>query len=49
MSEGKVRKEAVRALKRFIIRAIWRLWQECLHESFDTCQRQDLRTFLVET
>ena len=39
MSEGKTRKEAVRALKRFIIRAIWRLWQECLHESFDTCQR----------
>ena len=28
--EGKSRKEAIRALKRFLIRAIWRLWQECL-------------------
>jgi transposase len=29
MSEGKTRREAVRALKRYIIRAIWRLWQDC--------------------
>lgn len=29
ISEGKTRREAVRALKRFIIRAIWRRWQEC--------------------
>ena len=29
VSEGKSRREAVRALKRFIVRAIWRLWQEC--------------------
>jgi transposase len=35
MSEGKTRKEAVRALKRFIIRAVWRLWQECLPPSFE--------------
>jgi transposase len=28
--EGKSRQEAIRALKRFLIRAIWRLWQECL-------------------
>jgi transposase len=28
--EGKSRQEAIRALKRFIIRAVWRLWQECL-------------------
>ena len=27
--EGKTRREARRALKRYIIRAIWRLWQEC--------------------
>jgi len=27
--EGKSRREAMRALKRFIVRAIWRLWQEC--------------------
>ncbi len=30
MSEGKTRREAVRALKRFVVRAIWRRWQECL-------------------
>ncbi len=30
MAEGKSRTEAVRALKRYIIRAIWRLWRECL-------------------
>ena len=29
IAEGKARREAIRALKRFIIRAIWRLWQEC--------------------
>ncbi len=29
VGEGKSRREAIRALKRFIIRAIWRLWQEC--------------------
>ena len=29
VSEGKTRREDVRALKRFLIRAIWRLWTEC--------------------
>ena len=29
MGEGKTRREAVRALKRFVIRAIWKRWQEC--------------------
>jgi transposase len=28
-SEGKTWREAVRALKRFIVRAVWRLWQRC--------------------
>lgn len=28
-AEGKTRREAVRALKRFLVRAIWRLWTEC--------------------
>ncbi len=28
-AEGKTRREAFRALKRFIVRAVWRLWQEC--------------------
>ncbi len=27
--EGKTRREAIRALKRFIVRAIWRQWQAC--------------------
>jgi hypothetical protein len=30
MSEGKTKREAMRALKRYLIRAIWRLWQECV-------------------
>ncbi len=29
ISEGKTRREAVRALKRYLIRAIWRKWEEC--------------------
>lgn len=28
-AEGKTRREAVRALKRYIVRAVWRLWQQC--------------------
>jgi hypothetical protein len=28
-SQGKTMREAFRALKRYIIRAIWRLWQRC--------------------
>ena len=30
MREGKTKREAIRALKRYLIRAIWRLWQECV-------------------
>jgi transposase len=30
ISEGKTKREALRALKRFIARAIWRRWQACL-------------------
>ena len=29
VTEGKTHREALRALKRFIVRAIWRLWQMC--------------------
>jgi len=32
-SEGKTRREAMRALKRFLVRALWRLWQECVSDS----------------
>jgi transposase len=28
-AEGKTRREALRALKRHLVRAVWRLWQEC--------------------
>jgi transposase len=28
-AEGKTRREAVRALKRYIARAVWQLWQQC--------------------
>ena len=31
-AEGKTRREAIRALKRYLVRAIWRLWQACLQE-----------------
>lgn len=30
VSEGKTQREAVRALKRYIVRRIYRLWQQCL-------------------
>src|SRR5207248_8325407 len=30
LREGKTKREAIRALKRYLIRAIWRLWQECV-------------------
>jgi len=29
-AEGKTWREAIRALKRYLVRAIWRLWQQCL-------------------
>jgi len=29
-TEGKTWREAIRALKRYLIRAIWRLWQQCV-------------------
>ena len=32
-AEGKTWREAIRALKRYLIRAIWRLWQQCLNTS----------------
>jgi transposase len=32
ISEGKTRREAHRCLRRYIARAIWRLWQECLQQ-----------------
>jgi transposase len=28
-AEGKTRREAIRALKRFLVRAVWRAWQDC--------------------
>lgn len=31
-AEGKTRREAVRALKRYLIRAIWQRWKECHRE-----------------
>jgi transposase len=29
VSQGKTKREAHRALRRFVVRAIWKLWQEC--------------------
>jgi transposase len=31
-AEGTTRREALRALKRFLVRAVWRLWQECVSQ-----------------
>jgi transposase len=35
MSEGKTKLEAIRALKRHLVRVIWRLWGECVPASAD--------------
>jgi transposase len=35
-ADGKSRREALRALKRHLVRAIWRLWQECRPVPTDT-------------
>ena len=32
-AEGRTRREAIRALKRFLVRALWRLWQDCASEA----------------
>jgi transposase len=39
-AEGKSRREALRALKRHLARAIWRLWQECRPASAGTDLRE---------
>jgi len=31
--EGKTKREAIRALKRFLVRALWRQWQRCLSDA----------------
>jgi transposase len=36
LREGKTKREAIRALKRYLMRAIWRLWQECLQTQTHT-------------
>jgi transposase len=33
VAEGKTRREALRALKRFLVRAIWRLWEESVAQA----------------
>jgi transposase len=33
VSEGKTKREARRALQRYLVRAIWKLWQECLESA----------------
>jgi transposase len=34
--EGKTKREALRALKRSIVRAIWRLWKECASRNVES-------------
>ncbi len=38
-SEGKTTREAMRALKRYIVRAVWRLWQQCQQRSGEKVSR----------
>ncbi len=35
-SEGKTRREEMRALKRFLVRAVWRIWQRTLPTAVQT-------------
>ena len=39
-AEGKTWREAIRALKRHLVRAIWRLWQQCLDRPRGVGMRQ---------
>ena len=39
-AEGKTWREAIRALKRSLIRGLWRLWQECLMATERTIEHQ---------
>lgn len=39
-AEGKTWREAIRALKRYLIRAVWRLWQECLAANERSSERR---------
>ncbi len=43
-AEGKTRREAIRALKRYVIRAIWRLWQRCLTRQMEPASAPYRRT-----
>ncbi len=40
VAEGKTRREARRALTRYLVRAIWHLWQECWPAAIDARVRQ---------
>jgi len=40
VSEGKTTREAMRALKRFLARAIWRLWKEWVGRKVETATQQ---------
>jgi transposase len=42
IGEGKTRREAVRALKRHLVRPIWRCWQECLDPDPTVVQASNL-------
>ena len=39
-AEGKTWREAIRALKRYLVRAIWRLWQHCVAQQEQHAPRQ---------
>ena len=43
ISEGKTKREAIRALKRDIVRAVWRLWQECVPPAMQSTHPQAAR------
>lgn len=46
-AEGKTWRESIRALKRYLIRAMWQLWQQCLRDK-EQAQRQQTATATEE-
>ena len=46
-AEGKTRREAIRALKRHLIRAIWHRWKECQPTSQQD-ERSELKPKLLQ-
>jgi transposase len=40
VSQGKTRREAHRALRRFVVRSIWRIWRDCQTTQITESERE---------